>query len=94
MAESHVVSALVNKRTEMVGVIARTEQQLGKFRAAFIVQHGDDNREELGPGPFNYMPQKTVHQGWTKPDEGALLFITVDGAWDINWVDSSPTAKK
>jgi quercetin dioxygenase-like cupin family protein len=61
---------------------------------AFIVQHGDDNREELGPGSFNYMPQKAVHQGWTKPDDGALLFITVDGAWDINWVDSSPTTKK
>jgi hypothetical protein len=30
-----------------------------------------------------------VHQAWTKPDEGALLAVTVDGAWDINWVDGS-----
>ena len=29
---------------------------------------------------------KTVHQGWTKPDEGNLLFITVDGPWDLNLV--------
>ena len=28
MAESHVVSALVNKRAEIAGMIARTEQQL------------------------------------------------------------------
>ena len=28
MAESHVVSALVAKRTEIAGVIARTEHQL------------------------------------------------------------------
>jgi quercetin dioxygenase-like cupin family protein len=30
---------------------------------AFIVQHGDDNREELGPGSFNYMPQKRSIRG-------------------------------
>ena len=33
MAESHVVSALVNKRAEIAGMITRTEQQLGQFRA-------------------------------------------------------------
>jgi hypothetical protein len=27
-----------------------------------------------------------VHQAWTKPDEGTLLFITVDGAWDVNFL--------
>jgi hypothetical protein len=36
MAESHVVSALVNKRAEIAGVIARTEQQLGQFRTDFV----------------------------------------------------------
>jgi hypothetical protein len=35
-----------------------------------------------------------VHQAWTKPDEGALLFITVDGEWDINWMDGRPVASK
>ena len=36
MAESHVVSALVSKRAEIAGLIARTEQQLGQFRADLV----------------------------------------------------------
>jgi hypothetical protein len=36
MAESHVVSALVNKRAEIAGMIARTEQRLGQFRADLV----------------------------------------------------------
>jgi hypothetical protein len=36
MAQSHVVSALVNKRAEIAGMIARTEQQLGQFRADLV----------------------------------------------------------
>ena len=36
MAQSHVVSALVNKRAEIAGVIARTEQLLGQFRADLV----------------------------------------------------------
>jgi len=33
MAESHVVSALTNKRAEIAGMIARAQQQIGRFRA-------------------------------------------------------------
>lgn len=47
-------------------------------------------RVELGPGSFNYMPGRMVHEAWTRPDQGALLFITVDGAWDVNWVEGPP----
>src|SRR5579875_3353179 len=36
MAESHVVSALVNKRAESAGLISRTERQLGQFRADLV----------------------------------------------------------
>ncbi|HME22828.1 MAG TPA: hypothetical protein VKI44_16080 [Acetobacteraceae bacterium] len=36
MAESHVVSALANKRAEIAGMIARTQQQLGQFRADLV----------------------------------------------------------
>jgi len=39
MAESHVVSALVDKRAELAGQIVRIEQQLGQFRADLI--HAD-----------------------------------------------------
>ena len=59
----------------------------------FIMQHEGGQREELGPGSFNYVPSKAVHQAWTKPDEGTLLFITVDGAWDVNWVEGPPQAQ-
>jgi mannose-6-phosphate isomerase-like protein (cupin superfamily) len=55
----------------------------------FIIECGG-KREELGAGSFNYMPRKMVHQGWTKPSEGTLLFITVDRAWDLNWVNGPP----
>ncbi len=51
-------------------------------------------REELGQGSFNYIPRKMIHQAWTKPEEDALLFITVDAAWDINWVDGPPQAPR
>jgi hypothetical protein len=61
---------------------------------SFVLQHGDGPREELGAGSFNYIPRRMVHEAWTKPDEGAVLFITVDGAWDVNWVDSPPVASK
>jgi hypothetical protein len=36
MAESHVISALVSKRAEIAGMIARTEQQLCQFRADLV----------------------------------------------------------
>jgi hypothetical protein len=36
MAESHVVSALVGKRAENAGLITRTEQRLGQFRADLV----------------------------------------------------------
>jgi quercetin dioxygenase-like cupin family protein len=60
----------------------------------FVMEHDGGKREELGPGSFNYMPGKMVHQGWTKPDEGTLLFITVDGPWDLNYLDGPPRAQK
>jgi mannose-6-phosphate isomerase-like protein (cupin superfamily) len=50
----------------------------------------DGKRLELGPGSFNYMPSKMVHEAWLP--KGSLTFITVDGAWDVNWVEGQPTA--
>lgn len=48
---------------------------------------------ELGPGSFNFMPAKMVHDAWTKPNEGTVLFITVDGAWDVHFVEGPPTGE-
>ena len=50
----------------------------------------EGKRAELSPGGFNYMPAKMVHEGWLPAN--SLTFITVDGPWDVNWVDGPPTA--
>ncbi len=50
----------------------------------------DGQRVEQGPGSFNYLPAKMVHEAWTTA--GSIVFITVDRAWDVNWVDGPPTA--
>ena len=50
----------------------------------------EGKRVEQGPGSFNYLPAKMVHEGWIQGE--SLTFITVDGAWDINWVEGPPTA--
>ena len=55
----------------------------------FIIEC-EGQRAELGPGSFNYVPSKMPHEAWTKRDEGALLFITVDAGWDMNWVGGPP----
>ena len=49
----------------------------------------EGKRIEQGPGSFNYLPAKMVHEGWI-PSE-SLTFITVDGAWDVNWAEAQPT---
>ena len=55
----------------------------------FIIEC-EGQRTELGANSFNYVPSRMPHEAWTRPDQGALLFITVDGAWDINWVGGPP----
>src|SRR5438552_9765785 len=50
----------------------------------------DGKRAEIGPGGFNFMPAKMVHEAWLP--SGSLTFITVDRAWDLNWVEGPPTA--
>ncbi len=50
----------------------------------------DGKRSELGPGSFNYMPAKMIHEAWLPAD--SLTFITVDAAWDVNWVEGPPSA--
>lgn len=53
-----------------------------------VFEH-EGKREELGPGGFNYIPAKMQHEAWIS--EGSVVFITVDGAWDVNWVGNPPT---
>lgn len=58
----------------------------------FIIEC-EGQRMALGAGSFNYVPSKMPHEAWTTAEDGALLFITVDKAWDINWVGGPPTPK-
>jgi mannose-6-phosphate isomerase-like protein (cupin superfamily) len=52
-----------------------------------VFEH-EGKRDKLGPGGFNYIPAKMAHQAWTS--EGSVVFITVDGAWDVNWAGNPP----
>ncbi len=58
-------------------------------QGTFIVEC-EGKRQMLGQGSWNCMPSKLPHEGWTKPDQGTLLFITVDSAWDQHWVGQAP----
>ena len=50
----------------------------------------EGKRIEQGPGSFNYIPARMAHEAWLPA--GSLVFITVDSAWDVNWVEGPPTA--
>jgi hypothetical protein len=49
----------------------------------------DGKRIEQEQGSFNYLPGKMAHEAWLPA--GSLTFITVDGPWDIHWVEGAPT---
>lgn len=55
-----------------------------------FVMECEGKRAALTAGGFNYMPARMHHEAWTTPNQGALLFITVDSAWDVNWVNGVP----
>ncbi|HET7427484.1 MAG TPA: cupin domain-containing protein, partial [Gemmatimonadales bacterium] len=57
-----------------------------------FVMECEGKRVSVNAGGFNYMPARVHHEAWTTPGQGALLFITVDSAWDINWVNGAPNA--
>jgi mannose-6-phosphate isomerase-like protein (cupin superfamily) len=59
------------------------------IKGTMVFEHGGQPHE-LGPGGFNYIPARTHHQAWSVTDD-ALVFITVDGPWDVNWVSGPPT---
>lgn len=47
---------------------------------------------ELGPGSFNFIPARMIHRAWMS--DACTLFITVDSAWDLNWVEGPPRPPK
>jgi quercetin dioxygenase-like cupin family protein len=58
------------------------------IKGTMVFEH-EGQRHELGPGGFNYLPARMPHQAWCSDD--ALVFITVDSGWDVNWVSGPPT---
>ena len=58
------------------------------IRGTWVFEH-EGVRDELGPGSFNYIPARMAHQAWASDD--ALVFITVESEWDVNWVNGPPT---
>ncbi|HEY7195259.1 MAG TPA: cupin domain-containing protein [Gemmatimonadales bacterium] len=58
------------------------------IKGTFVFEH-EGQRHELGPGGFNYLPARLHHQAWASDD--ALVFITVDGGWDVNWLQGPPS---
>ena len=55
-----------------------------------FIMECEGKRDTLSAGSFNYTPAAMHHQAWTTSKEGTLLFITVDKAWDVNWVGGPP----
>ena len=58
------------------------------IHGSWVFEH-EGKQDELGPGSFNYLPAKMAHQAWSSND--ALVLITVDRAWDVNWVSGPPS---
>jgi quercetin dioxygenase-like cupin family protein len=56
-----------------------------------VIYECDGKRVQLGPGSFNFIPAKMVHEAWSSA--GSLVFITLDGPWDIHHTDGEPTVK-
>jgi hypothetical protein len=77
MAESHVVSALVNKRAEIAGMIARTEQQLGQSRADLV--HLDATLRLFAPDlEPKTIPAKKIRQADLWFEQGELSRRVLD----------------
>jgi hypothetical protein len=60
----------------------------------FLMRDEDGKVADLSPGGYNYMPSKMIHEGWSNSEEGNLLYISVDGPWDINFINGAPTPQQ
>jgi mannose-6-phosphate isomerase-like protein (cupin superfamily) len=70
-------------------------EKISIISGTFVMKHDDGGDPvELNAGAFAYIPAKMIHEAWTKPDMDSLYFITVDGAWDYNVVDSPKQVAK
>ena len=64
-----------------------SNESITVLKGTFTVAHdGNEDKTVLAPGGFVYMPAKMIHEAWTG-EEGATYFITVDGKWDVHFVE-------
>jgi hypothetical protein len=78
MAESHVVSALVAKRSEVAGVIADLERKVSQQRADLV--HVDAVLRLYAPGLApDCIPSRAVRRrnGWFKPGELVRMVLDI-----------------
>jgi len=101
-ADSPQISILrVDPRTQATQLLIRMPKQMHVpmhwhsanethtvIKGTMVFEH-EGQRHELGPGGFNHLPARMHHQAWCSDD--ALVFITVDSGWDVNWVSGPPT---
>src|SRR5271166_1564254 len=77
MAESHVLSALTNKRAAIAGLIARAQQQIGQFRADLA--HVDATIRLLAPAMEpERIPPKRIRQSEVRFEPGGLSRRVLD----------------
>lgn len=61
---------------------------------ALTLEDETGGRATLRPGEFAYTPAKVIHEAWANQEETTVMLVTVDGPFDVNWVDSVPQAGK
>ena len=61
------------------------------IQGSFLMGHGD-KVEELGPGGYNLMPARMIHEAWSGPGNDTVVFVTFDGPFDIQWTQGPSTA--
>ena len=70
MGEPHVISALINKRAELAGIVSQLERQLGQQQANLA--HLDATMRLFDPDirPNKIRPrQQRAHRAWFRPGE-------------------------
>ena len=57
-------------------------------RGTFVIQHDGGEKQAMKVGDFNWMPKRMIHQAWSG-DEETIVFVSLDGAWDVTFVPDS-----
>ena len=56
-------------------------------KGTFRLAGADGKMTALMPGDYAYIPAKTIHEGTCGGKGGCLMYLSIDGAFDMNVVD-------